>query len=628
MSAFAERTARATGPVADARVPARRDPVPRLRRLLVPGNQMIQRALLAGRTAGRDGEEKEPEAASTISGCDTDRSKTIKDGIRGAKTLAGVALTALGRAFMLTHDDKAFRDNFGSVSGDRQKTIITRYTHAKDTLDGKIIACSKCKKKKKGVHLCAEGIVSGSKIWICPPFGNKACPPSATMLHEAAHNAGAPDDILPRSSGYPPAKSEDNAFSYEQFAVDVLKGPPEVELKRRPMGGAQPSLKVGRTDDPLEREADRVAETILGSRVATPAFRAIGATVQLCPGGCGSTPCDHRDEPEVQRSAVPGGAPPGPVASDQAVPGAGAPLSGHVRAFFEPRLGTDLRDVRVHTGAQAAQNADTLHARAYTVGRDVVFGAGQYAPGSEGGTRLLAHELAHVVQQTGSTSAEAHAAPTRIQRQPDVRFPTLEIAAVRSQGAFALSTTSLTSGERADAERIFGSSIDLSRVRLALTPLISAPVTLGNTIRVPTGYSMTRPVLIHELTHVWQFQTKGSGYISDSVFHQTAAWLTRGDRGAAYGYTIVPGKSFHAYTAEQQASIVEDYHRYPFLQGDPEYGRLIAQVRAASPMAAPMTISEEMAAGLPPPQWAVPPSPGQPSGGAFIPLVEVRFRGL
>jgi hypothetical protein len=69
------------------------------------------------------------------------------------------------------------------------------------------------------------------------------------------------------------------------------------------------------------------------------------------------------------------------------------------RAFFEPRLGFDLSNVRIHAGSRAAASARAVGARAYTVGRDVVFGAGQWAPGTEPGRRLIAHELTHVVQQ-------------------------------------------------------------------------------------------------------------------------------------------------------------------------------------------------------------------------------------
>lgn len=78
----------------------------------------------------------------------------------------------------------------------------------------------------------------------------------------------------------------------------------------------------------------------------------------------------------------------------------GEPLPAPVRTLMEGRYGHDFSQVRVHAGDDAASAARSLHAQAYTVGRDVVFGAGRYAPSSAAGQSLLAHELAHVVQQS------------------------------------------------------------------------------------------------------------------------------------------------------------------------------------------------------------------------------------
>jgi hypothetical protein len=78
----------------------------------------------------------------------------------------------------------------------------------------------------------------------------------------------------------------------------------------------------------------------------------------------------------------------------------GRALSPPVRTMFESRLQHDLSGVRLHTDAEAAASARALGARAYTTGRDIAFGTGQYAPGTREGQRLLAHELTHVVQQS------------------------------------------------------------------------------------------------------------------------------------------------------------------------------------------------------------------------------------
>ena len=85
----------------------------------------------------------------------------------------------------------------------------------------------------------------------------------------------------------------------------------------------------------------------------------------------------------------------------QAIQYGGQPLSKSERAYFEPRFGADFSQVRLHSDAQAAESARALNAKAYTLGQDVVFGTGQNTPRTSEGRRLTAHELTHVVQQSG-----------------------------------------------------------------------------------------------------------------------------------------------------------------------------------------------------------------------------------
>lgn len=87
-----------------------------------------------------------------------------------------------------------------------------------------------------------------------------------------------------------------------------------------------------------------------------------------------------------------------PRAVVEALGGAGLPLDGRTMAAMQQRLGRDFSRVRVHTGGAAARSAEQVGAAAYTVGSDIVFGAGKYAPGTASGDHLLSHELAHVVQ--------------------------------------------------------------------------------------------------------------------------------------------------------------------------------------------------------------------------------------
>jgi hypothetical protein len=85
----------------------------------------------------------------------------------------------------------------------------------------------------------------------------------------------------------------------------------------------------------------------------------------------------------------------------------GQPLDSATLAFMEQRFGHDFSTVRVHSGAAAEHSAKDVNGHAYTVGHDIVFGAGRFAPGTHEGRRLIAHELTHVVQQSGSNGHPA-----------------------------------------------------------------------------------------------------------------------------------------------------------------------------------------------------------------------------
>jgi outer membrane protein OmpA-like peptidoglycan-associated protein len=116
----------------------------------------------------------------------------------------------------------------------------------------------------------------------------------------------------------------------------------------------------------------------------------------------------------------------------------GKPLDLDTRAFMEPRFGQDFSQVRVHADTKAADSADAVHAHAYTVGKDIVFGPRKYSPHAETSRHLLAHELTHVVQQTTSgvgadSETMANAAAARISRGQDIDGAALGGAAVSLQ---------------------------------------------------------------------------------------------------------------------------------------------------------------------------------------------------
>ena len=162
----------------------------------------------------------------------------------------------------------------------------------------------------------------------------------------------------------------------------------------------QPKLSVNRLDDPYEREADQVAETVL--RMPEPTFLHNGG-IGLADGSR-SVEGKKEEHPLAQRkidstSGVSGISVPHHFT--QTI-GPGQPLDPASRDFFEPRFGHDFSRVRVHTGDQAAKAAHSIHARAFTMGDDIIFGADQFAPENEEGRLLLAHELTHVRQQANA----------------------------------------------------------------------------------------------------------------------------------------------------------------------------------------------------------------------------------
>jgi len=167
----------------------------------------------------------------------------------------------------------------------------------------------------------------------------------------------------------------------------------------------QPKLIVGQANDPQEREADRVADQVM--RLATPQAGQPTPALASAPRlkiNRKCAPCDDEEEIKLQRKGEIGGhvneAAVAPRIVNEALSSPGRPLSPTTRAFMEPRFGRDFSQVRVHAGSEAAKSARSVNALAYTVGHDIVFGNDRLEDETAAGRTLLAHELAHVVQQS------------------------------------------------------------------------------------------------------------------------------------------------------------------------------------------------------------------------------------
>ena len=162
----------------------------------------------------------------------------------------------------------------------------------------------------------------------------------------------------------------------------------------------QPKLAISQPGDPSEQEADRVADQVMRMSALT-VQRQCAACAS---GGASCQICEEAAPVMVARKAGGGAGGDAPASVHSVLRSSGHPLSSSVKAFFEPRFGQDLSHVRVHADGEAQQSAQDVNSLAYTVGSHVVFGTGRYAPDTSDGQRLLAHELTHVVQQTGTDS--------------------------------------------------------------------------------------------------------------------------------------------------------------------------------------------------------------------------------
>lgn len=241
---------------------------------------------------------------------------------------------------------------------------------------------------------------------------------SASSMFGRTHPGQNHEHLAPRADA-PPRQTEVNTAASE---AETTAPSLDWNFGRIPVHAPAPArlqakLELGMPRDIHEQEADRVADQVM--RMPEPKERS-------------KAPADISGDairPAVQTKSThagdSGGIAAPPIVHD-VLRSPGQPLAASTRAFMEPRFGQDFRDVRVHTDATAAQSAAAIGAYAFTLGRHIAFAPGQYAPATESGTRLLAHELTHVAQQRGRMFGEGGV----VQRKANaIRFqdePTLD----------------------------------------------------------------------------------------------------------------------------------------------------------------------------------------------------------
>ncbi|MDJ0693214.1 DUF4157 domain-containing protein [Mastigocoleus sp. MO_188.B34] len=182
----------------------------------------------------------------------------------------------------------------------------------------------------------------------------------------------------------------------------------EAQQQNQPV--IQTKLTLGAVGDKYEQEADRVAKQVVNSISSTnqePVQRMEPEDEELA-----------QMKPDIQRMAVGEAIEVDPSVEDaiQRARGRGQPLAENVRVPMEQAFGADFSGVRVHTGSQSHHLNQSIQARAFTTEQDVFFRQGEYNPGSRSGQELLAHELTHVVQQSGAVQRSQNPKPT-LQRE-------------------------------------------------------------------------------------------------------------------------------------------------------------------------------------------------------------------
>ncbi|MFZ0746893.1 MAG: DUF4157 domain-containing protein [Terracidiphilus sp.] len=171
------------------------------------------------------------------------------------------------------------------------------------------------------------------------------------------------------------------------------------------------ALRINQPGDRFEREADRAAEQVVsgaGREAAWSLSKISMATPLQRECSCGGECEECKKDKMLQRhSHADANSAAAPAVVHDVLRGPGRPLDHSTRGFMESRFGHDFSGVRVFNDDTASQSARAVSANAYTVGEKIVFNQGRYAPDSHSGRRLLAHELAHVVQQSRGAPREA-----------------------------------------------------------------------------------------------------------------------------------------------------------------------------------------------------------------------------
>ena len=329
-----------------------------------------------------------------------------------------------------------------------------------------------------------------------------AASPPATEAKKPAP-AAAPSVKAPASA---PAKVAAPASARGEAQAGAQRSVQAGAAQRFDRMAVRAKLAVSEPGDAVEREADAVAARVM--RMPAPRAAAGAAPRQTEAAPTPAPAVKRQARPEIP--ADPGAA---PQTSADLVSrlGPGQALEPEARAFFEPRLGTGLAHVRVHTDDAAADAARALQARAFTFGHHIAFASGEYTPHETGGRTLLAHELAHVLQNdTLDVSAV-------VQRKP--RDPKYTDPADISEKAF---DPALDKAARPALQ-----TLNLPAIKARHADLYKG-LAGGKSLKRPAGYDRRTPPFQTEQVKKWKEAVDLSKFYADIDFEPGAGrqWVT------------------------------------------------------------------------------------------------------
>lgn len=207
---------------------------------------------------------------------------------------------------------------------------------------------------------------------------------ASTAKDEHTSRKAARSTVEPKAERHDPVTTISSATIFRKAACACGGGCNACQHESR-------ALSISKPNDPSEVEADVIADNVM--RMSHDEHE------RTVPSKAAAELVQRKHSSGVGSARVTGS-----IASRINSSGAGEPLAPTTRNFFESRFGTSLHDVRIHTGDESARlNAD-VSAQAFTLGNDIFFGASQYQPDTISGRHLIAHELAHVLQQSITTS--------------------------------------------------------------------------------------------------------------------------------------------------------------------------------------------------------------------------------